>query len=544
MKFKKRFIVCFVWLLCSLHVVIAQSNADDVVQIIDSIKILKNKPAQRLAYVTTIDHLYIELYAPELYTYVKKEFDAADKITDLTIKYDLFHLMEAIYYALSDYEKAAPIAYDLLKIAQQTENPKHFYYAYSSIAADEAGLGNNYKEIEFLLLAHPYASYHIAVAAKSNIELSSAFMAINDYDKAKKYILAGIEKALESEDSYHIIYAYAVMADYCYETDQYQEALAYVKKVDSIATVNTHLYDSRDILETSLVAGSIYIEKEQFDIAENYLQKALTFTTKANDLDSKAQTLEILSELEETKGNYAKSLTYFKEAFALKDSVFSDEARKELNRLKVTYELKKKDAEIVIAQTNEEFSKKQTWYLLGIGITLIAILLLSLLYSRSKLKASKIASELTNKENKLNQIEIENLALEVQLKNKELADLFLHQYEKAQLLTNVIDNIDRSNDALKENLQEQLNKSEDWTNFKLHFDKVHEGFFQKLNTIASNLTTKDIRYCAYIRMNLTSKEIAIMLGISHRTVQGIRGRVRKKLGLESSEDLVLYLMNL
>ena len=140
-----------------------------------------------------------------------------------------------------------------------------------------------------------------------------------------------------------------------------------------------------------------------------------------------------------------------------------------------------------------------------------------LLYLKAKLKSSKIASELTAKENVISQIEIENLEHEVQLKNKELADLFLHQYEKAQLLTEVIDNIDRSNDTLKENLQEQLNKSEDWTNFKLHFDKVHEGFFQKLNALASNLTSKDIRYCAYIRMNLTSKEIAIMLGISHRT---------------------------
>lgn len=130
----------------------------------------------------------------------------------------------------------------------------------------------------------------------------------------------------------------------------------------------------------------------------------------------------------------------------------------------------------------------------------------------------------------------------MQLKNKELADLFLHQYEKAQLLTDVIENIDKSNDQLITDLREQLNRSEDWNNFKFHFDKVHEGFFQKLNELAPDLTSKDIRYCAYIRMNLTSKEIAIMLGISYRTVQGIRGRVRKKLGLHKDEDLVLYLM--
>ncbi|WP_160127856.1 tetratricopeptide repeat protein [Kordia antarctica] len=374
--------------------------------------------------------------------------------------------------------------------------------------------------------------------------MSSAFMAVNDYKKAKKYILNGIKLALESQDLQHVIYAYAVMSDYYYEVDEYDNALKYIEKVDSVGKVEERLVDSRDIIETSLNAGLIYTKKKEFKKAEDYLQKALVLTQKANDLDTQAQIFEALSELEETKGNHAKGLEYYKQYADMNDSVFNEEASRQLNTLKISYEIDKKDLEITTAKKNEEYSKLLTWTILLTALILILALVFLLFYSKAKLKSSKIATELTAKENKISQIEIENLEHEVQLKNKELADLFLHQYEKAQLLTEVIDNIDRSNDELKENLQEQLNKSEDWTNFKLHFDKVHEGFFQKLNELAPNLTTKDIRYCAYIRMNLTSKEIAIMLGISHRTVQGIRGRVRKKLGLKSSDDLVLYLMNL
>ncbi|WP_430408492.1 tetratricopeptide repeat protein [Kordia sp.] len=541
----KHIYVCFlVWFGIGSNLLFSQSNIADVAVIIDSIKSLENQPLKRIAYVAAIDHLYIETYSPELFTYVKREFDDSDKITDLNIKYDLYHLMEAVYYAFSDYEKAAPIAYDLLTIAKQTKRPKHLYFAYSSIAADESGLGNNYKEIEFLLLAHEHATYRKAIEAKSYIELSTAFMALDDFSKAEKYILDGVKTAKESEDLSFITYSYAVMSSYYYEIDAYENALKYIAKVDSILLLNEELSDSRDFVETTINAGLIYSERGEFDKAKNYLDKALKVSKRANDLDTQAQIYEAFSDLEEYKENYAKSLEYYKEATLLRDSVYTKEAQTQVNTLKVTYELDKKDAEIVIAKKNEEFSRKQTWYLLGIGITCIIILLLLLLYSKSKLKSSKIAAELTNKKNEINKIEIENLASEVQLKNKELADLFLYQYEKAQLLTEVIENIDRSNDSLKENLQEQLNKNEDWTNFKLHFDKVHEGFFQKLNELAPNLTTKDIRYCAYIRMNLTSKEIAIMLGISHRTVQGIRGRVRKKLGLDSKEDLVLYLMNL
>jgi len=544
MKLKHLYVFFSFWVFMGSNLLIAQSNAADVAVIIDSIKSLENEPLKRVTYVAAIDHLYIEIYSPELYTYVKREFDDSDKITDLDLKYDLFHLMEAVYYAFSDYEKAAPIAYDLLKIAQQTKNPKHLYFAYSSIAADEAGLGNRYKEIEFLLLADKHTTFHKAIEAKSDIELSLAFMAVNDYKKAEKHILDGVKTAIESENLIYITYAYTVMSSYYYETNAYENALKYITKVDSIMQINKELADSRDYIETNINAGLIYSKRGEFEKAEKYLTKVLKIAKRANDLDTQAQVYEAFSELEENKGNYAKSLEYYKKAAFMSDSVYTKEAQTQLNILKVTYELEKKDAEVTIAKKNEEFSKKQSFYLLGIGITCIIILLLLLLYSRSKLKSSKISAELNSKKNEIHQIEIENLASEVQLKNKELADLFLHQYEKAQLLTDVIDNIDKSNDQLKENLQEKLNKNEDWTNFKLHFDKVHEGFFQKLNELAPNLTTKDIRYCAYIRMNLTSKEIGIMLGISHRTVQGIRGRVRKKLGLDSSEDLVLYLMNL
>ncbi len=65
-----------------------------------------------------------------------------------------------------------------------------------------------------------------------------------------------------------------------------------------------------------------------------------------------------------------------------------------------------------------------------------------------------------------------------------------------------------------------------------------------MNDLSNNFTSKDIRYCAYIRMNLASKEIATMLGVSYRTVQGIRGRVRKKLKLDTNTDLALFLMKL
>ncbi|WP_452598055.1 tetratricopeptide repeat protein [Pontimicrobium sp. MEBiC01747] len=544
MKLKHLLIFFNLWLVVSINTITAQSNAQEVAAIIDTIKSLENEPLKRAEYVSKIDHLYIEIYSPQFYTYVKREFDAASTIEDLDVKFDIYHLMEAIYYAFSDYDSAATIAYDLLKIAQQTKKPEHLYFAYSSIAADEEQLGSTYKALEFLLQANEYTAHDESLRAKSNIELSYIFMDLDNYKEAYKYILKGIDIATKENNTLQLMYAYSTMGEYYYQTENYNQALLFIAKADSIAEIDKELATSRDIMENSMTAGAIYIEKNEPIKAKHYLNKAMALANQANDLETTSLIYSFLSKLEEHKKNYIQSLEYYKQYTELNDSIFNETSSKQLNALKITYELEKKNLEIVTAKKNEEYSKKQSWLVISIGIVFIGALILLLLYSKSKLKASKIATELNDKKNKINKIEIKNLEFEVQLKNKELADLFLHQYEKAQLLTNVIDNIDRSNDELKTNLQEQLNKNEDWTNFKLHFDKVHEGFFKKLNEVAPNLTSKDIRYCAYIRMNLTSKEIAIMLGISHRTVQGIRGRVRKKLNLDSKDDLVLYLMNL
>jgi len=244
------------------------------------------------------------------------------------------------------------------------------------------------------------------------------------------------------------------------------------------------------------------------------------------------------------RGNYLKSLDLLEEHIWLKDSIFRKSSVLQVNILKTKYDLDKKDLEIKSNKEKVKYARTNVWLISIIGIIFVVSLIILVFYLRVKLKASKLSENLVKVNAELSQKEVENLEKEVELKNKKLADLFLHQYEKAAMLNDVIEKTDSSSEKLKKALLDYQNQQQDWDNFKAHFDQVHEGFFDKLNELSSDLTAKDIRFCAYIRMNLSAKEIAIMLGISHRTVQGIRGRVRKKLNLDSKVDLALYLMNL
>ena len=80
-----------------------------------------------------------------------------------------------------------------------------------------------------------------------------------------------------------------------------------------------------------------------------------------------------------------------------------------------------------------------------------------------------------------------------------------------------------------------------WQDFKLHFENVHTGFFTRINEKFSNLTPKDQKLCAYLRMNFNTKEIAQLMSITSGSAEISRIRLRKKLNLSKETNLVKFI---
>jgi PAS domain S-box-containing protein len=83
-----------------------------------------------------------------------------------------------------------------------------------------------------------------------------------------------------------------------------------------------------------------------------------------------------------------------------------------------------------------------------------------------------------------------------------------------------------------------------WEDFKLHFEKVHQGFFERLKSKYPALTTKDQRLCAYIHLGLSTKDIAGLINITPESAEIGRIRLRKKLGLDRSQNLASFLLQI
>ncbi|PZQ79039.1 MAG: histidine kinase, partial [Flavobacterium johnsoniae] len=88
-----------------------------------------------------------------------------------------------------------------------------------------------------------------------------------------------------------------------------------------------------------------------------------------------------------------------------------------------------------------------------------------------------------------------------------------------------------------------LNKNE-WESFEHNLMQSHEEFVHKLSNKFPMLTSKDIKLCIYLKMNLSSKEIAPLMNISFRGVELHRYRLRKKLGLTSDDNLSKFMINI
>jgi DNA-binding CsgD family transcriptional regulator len=163
--------------------------------------------------------------------------------------------------------------------------------------------------------------------------------------------------------------------------------------------------------------------------------------------------------------------------------------------------------------------------------------------------------ELEKNEKQIVKLKNEKLESEISHKNSELANSAMHLVQKREMLSKIHDDL---NTLLKKIDNEQVsnqfkkllkllgedNKMDDnWEQFAHHFDKVHADFLVLLKNRYPALTANELKLCAYVRMNLSSKEIAQLMNISIRGVEIGRYRLRKKLGLPKEMNLFEFLLN-
>ena len=210
------------------------------------------------------------------------------------------------------------------------------------------------------------------------------------------------------------------------------------------------------------------------------------------------------------------------------------------------------------------FSINKPWYLSmqAIFIYLLVLLLMGLVthsiyrtyYKRQRnrlitAKEKELEFKEMETQQQIMQFRNENLQLDIENKNRELGLSTMNLIQKNELLHDIKNQL--SNVSSMKEIKEvvkvinrKLNTSADWKVFEEAFNNADKDFLKNVKSKHPNLTSNDLRLCAYLRLNLSSKEIAPLLNISHKSVEVKRYRLRKKMNLSHNTNLTDYILQI
>jgi DNA-binding CsgD family transcriptional regulator len=188
-------------------------------------------------------------------------------------------------------------------------------------------------------------------------------------------------------------------------------------------------------------------------------------------------------------------------------------------------------------------------WMVGGGLTLMLIIVSLLFFlQRNKTKRSEL-------EQAHLQLERSNLKNDIAIKDKELAANIMYLLNKNELINSISEKlleiksqlstenqpaIQRVVLDLQSNLQPEL-----WQEFDFRFQQVHEQFYKILNERFPDLTPSDRRLCAFLKLNMTTKEISAITHQNAKSIDVARTRLRKKLDLTGTDhNLVIFLSRL
>lgn len=265
--------------------------------------------------------------------------------------------------------------------------------------------------------------------------------------------------------------------------------------------------------------------KNRPDSALYFARKLYRQVDKTNVYDMNTMT-HVLALVHGRMKHFDSAYYYQNEYIRYHDSLFQEKQSQQIAQQEAAFDLEKKQTEIQrleAAQQNEIFARNA--FALGMGLMVIMALLIFFIL-RGRIQARK---------------------KEIETKNWQLDNFTRKMVEKSELVEELRSQIEQFKSEVIipreriENVTQILNSSilteDDWEQFKLLFEQVHRNFFAELRIKHPGLTAAEIRIAALLKLNLSTREMASMLGISVDSVNKARYRLRKKLDLHPEQDL-------
>ncbi|MEK7256792.1 MAG: transcriptional regulator, partial [Bacteroidota bacterium] len=449
-----------------------------------------------------------------------------------------------------DYSKATECLLNALGIAERAGNPGWQGWVVHRQAIVAARLKKYQEALQEYLEAARFCgeAKDSLCVAESLEQVSVMYGSLQDFENAERYhVIAmpliekyGGETQLGAAlNNYGNINSWA--GRYAPAVRNYERAIAVFQKLGKpleIAKAKNNLADAYKYLHRYAEAKAILEECMDINQKNNFLQSLMT--NYAN-----------LSVLYDSMGNYRQAFLYLHDYHYLKDSLIGAETQQKIAELQVKYEAQQKELELERSKSALTQAQRSVEKLL-LTVFFVLVLAVAGLWRWWWLNRQAKQELAKNKET------LEDLTRILLEKNTQLvAQKMPVQKAPAEIpeagwltASGLEPHVSKAPaespepplpaDFESNFFEQHILTDADWASFKAYFEKAHPGFLQRLRSKHPSLTDAEERLFLFVKLNLTTKEIAAMLGISTPSVKKTRNRLRKKLELGEEVELEEY----
>ena len=374
--------------------------------------------------------------------------------------------------------------------------------------------------------------------------LGNVSIELGDLDRAESLYRKGIEIFSSLHDHANLSDAYLRIALILSRKGNDTEAFNYLNKcLEEFRLIGNEYAGPRKLLIATayIRMGSLYLKKKQTAEALTHLHKGYGIVKEINRLSLMAEASGHLSELWEQQSRLDSALYYSKLYHEYSKQMYNEDIARKLSYQTAHFEFERQAKIAELEYLKKESAKRRTYLILSVVIGCLAVATAVLFFlfklGRTRLHRADLAKT--------------NLQNELEFRNKELTTYVMYQVKSKELILRIAEKIRNTGlnadpaftPMLKEIISEIESDSnmDSWKEFELRFHRVHTGFYKNLSAQYHDLTASDLRMCAFLKLNMSTKDIA---SITHQTVNSIdvaRHRLRQKFGLGKEGNLVSFL---
>jgi len=461
-----------------------------------------------------------------------------------------------IYFQQQLFDKAKEYYKKSIELFNKTGDPYQQATAYNNLGLIEIEQGNDSIALDLFFKAlslrelgdSPYLLVH------SYMYIADLLLKMDNKEEAMKYYKLILDIGVISGDANKIGITHQEIGKInLLDGDKEQAKLHFIK-----AEQNFILETQPKLLaQFYLYLADICTLNNQPDSVKYYLQKAYKVTNQQNLISLQQTTLTKLIEYNLTHKENTEAITNYQLLTTSMQETYSLEFNKALKSMEL--QLKISHYKSDIAKKNSALEKS-----LIIRNTIIAMgfaLFVFLIYIYISFNNRKAAAAIIHKQKEdllLQKFEMEKLikqktqqkletkqrdiiikASMLQQKNDQLIQIQNELKKQTKLIKNPIERCHF--DTVISSVNSALNHKGYWKEFEKEFVEIFPGFIEELSRKFPKLTATDLKFCAYQKMNHNTKDIAMLTGLSVRSVESRRYRLRQKLGLSSGTNLVSFL---